>query len=204
MGEYVNYIIPGIFFIIISYFIIIFIFDLLLRGFVPFIPSRPWVVDHLLEEIKLNQENPKLLALSTGRSGFFHALEKKYPKAILVGVETSLFPYLIGRAQLLIRRSKITVKYSEIYRFDVSDKDFIYSHLYPDDMEGLGRKLKFECKPGTIIVSTGFNIPHLIPSKIVELPDRKAKFDFFSKNQKLFQRKSKKYKKEKKAYFYEI
>jgi hypothetical protein len=199
-----QYIIFGFIVLGTSYFLTVFIFDLLLRGFAPFIPSRPWVVEQILEELEIRKENPKILAFSSGRSGFFRALEKKYPKAELLGIEASWFPYLVARMQLFFCRTKIKVKRQPIHRVGVKDADFIYSHLYPDDMKGLGRKLKFECKPGAQIVSTGFNIPFLEPVKVVDLPDRKGRLDFLSKNQKLFQRKSRKYKKEPKAYFYEI
>lgn len=186
------------------YFITIFIFDLLLRGFAPFIPSRPWVIDEIMSELKLGNRNKKFIALSTGRSGFMRVLEKKYPEAEIIGIEPSLFPFLVSRLQIFLRRTKIKVYFKEIHRVDVSDADLVYSHLYPDKMEGLGSKLKFECKSGTKVISTGFSVAHLKTYKIVELPDRKGRFDFLSKNQNLFQRRSKKYKKEKKAFFYEV
>jgi hypothetical protein len=186
------------------YFITIFIFDLLLRGFVPFIPSRPWVIDEIMSELELGNRNKKFIALSTGRSGFMHVLEKKYPEAEIIAIEPSLFPFLVSKLQILLRHTKIKVHFQKIPYVDVSDADFVYSHLYPDEMEGLGPKLKFECKTGAKIVSTGFNIARLKQYKIVELTDRKGRLDFLSKNQKLFQRKSKRYKKEKKAFFYEI
>lgn len=187
-----------------SYFIIIFIFDLLLRGFVPFLPSRPWVVEEVLAELELPKGDGLMIAFSSGRSGFFHALEKRYPSARLIGVESSLFPFVVARAQTLIRKTKIRVVFEKVRHTDVSGADFIYCHLYPNDMGDLGAKLKFECKSGAVVVSTGFNIPGLNPAKIIDLPDRKGRLDFLSKNQKLFQRKSKKYKKEKKAYYYVI
>ncbi|MCU0678932.1 MAG: hypothetical protein MUC28_00600 [Planctomycetes bacterium] len=204
MSDYLVYIIYGVPSAVIGYFAVIFIFDILLRGFVPFITSRPWVVQQIMEELDIPQPSPTMIALSSGRSGVFHALEKKYPAAKLIAVETDLFPYIVSRTQALIRRTKIRVIKSEIHRVDVRQADFIYSHLYPDKMAGLGAKLKFECRPGTQVVSTGFNIPYLEPKKVVNLPDRKGQLDWLSKNQNLFQRQSRKYKKEKKAYFYEI
>ena len=186
------------------YFITIFIFDLLLRGFVPFISSRPWVVDEIMNELDFGNKNKKFMALSTGRSGFMHVLEKKYPEAEIIGIEPSLFPFLVSKLQIFLRKTNIRVYFNKIQDVDVSDVDFVYSHLYPDKMEGLGQKLKFECKTGTKVVSTGFNIARLKQYKAIDLQDRKGSLDFLSKNQNLFQRRSKKYKKEKKAFFYEI
>ena len=200
----ITYIVYGLIFLVAGYIVLVFIFDLLLRGFVPFIPSRPWVVQQILEELTIDKEDGLLLAFSSGRSGFFHVLEKKYPRARLVGIEFSLFPFVVAKVQSWIRKTRIKVIYQPVHRVDVDEADFIYNHLYPDNMEGLGKKLKFECGSGTKIVSTGFNIPGLEPAKIIDLPDRQGRFNFFSKNQNLFQRKSKKFKKEKKAYFYVI
>lgn len=197
-------IIYGVIIAIISYFITIFIFDLLLRGFVPFITARPWVVEQVMSNINIPQSNPVLIAFSTGRSGVFRALEKKYPTASLLGVEPSFFPYLVSKIQTLIRPTRIKIVHQAVHRVKIKDADFIYCHLYPDDLRDLGAKFKFECKPGTQIVSTGFNIPYLNPKKVIDLPDRKGRLDWLSRNQKLFQSKQKKYKKEKKAYLYEI
>ena len=198
------YILYGTPVLIFGYFTVIFIFDLLLRGFAPFIPSRPWVVQQILSELYIEKKDPKVIAFSSGRSGFIHALEKKYPTATLLGVEPNLFPFIVAKVQLLIRRSRIKVIRRPIHRVNVKEADLIYSHLYPDQLEGLGKKLKFECRAGTQIISTGFNIPFLVEDKIIDLPDRNGRLDWLSKNQKLFQRKSKKFKKEKKAFMYKI
>jgi len=114
-----QYIINGIIVVGASYFITVFIFDLLLRGFAPFIPSRPWVVDEILSELEIPQAQPKMLAFSCGRSGFFRALEKKYPEAELLGVEFSLFPYLVAKVQSLLRRTRIKIVKKSIHRVEV-------------------------------------------------------------------------------------
>lgn len=145
-----------------------------------------------------------MLALSTGRSGFFNEIGKLYKDAELIAVEPSFFQFLVARTQAAIRRTGIKIYWQKIHRADVKDFDFIYSHLYPDNMQGLGLKLKFECTPGTVVLSAGFNIPVLRTKKIILLPDRKGRLDFLSKNQKLFQPKRKKFKKENKAFVYEI
>jgi hypothetical protein len=200
-----EYLIFGFIFLVAGYFLVIFIFDLLLRGFSPFFSSRPWVVEQILRELTLPPGEPVIIALSSGRSGFLRALEIRYQKrGTLIGVEVKLFPYVVAKVQSWLRRSRIKVLRQPIYRVNVKEAELIYCHLYPPDMEGLGKKLKFECRPGAMVVSTGFNIPGLQPKKVIGLPDRIGRFDFLSRNQNLFSRKNKRYKKEKRAYFYEI
>ena len=200
----VSYIIPGAIVIIIAYFIARFLFDLLLRGFLPFIPSRPWVVEQIINEFELAKGKQNCIAFSTGRSGLFHALEHKYPKARLTAIEPSLFPFLVSWVQAIIRQTNIKVVRKKIHRVNVKEADIIYCHLYPDDLRGMGKKFKFECRPDTIIISTGFNIADLSLDKVIPLDDGYGKLNWLSKNQKLFQRKSKKFKKENKAFFYRI
>jgi hypothetical protein len=188
----------------IGYFLTVFLFDLLLRGFAPFLPSRPWVVEQILSELELEKENPVCVAFSSGRSGFFYALEKKYPNGKFVGVEEHLFSFFVSKVQSLIRRTNIKVVRQPMHRVYLKEVDFIYSHLSPATMRGIGRKMKFECKRGARIVSTGFNYANLEAKKVIDLPDRRGRLDWLSRNQKLFSRKSQQFKKEKKAYFYEI
>jgi hypothetical protein len=181
-----------------------FVFDLLLRGFVPILRSRPWVVDQIIGELKFDKADLRCLAFSTGRSGLLQALEKKYPKAELTGIEPSLFPFIVAKVQAWLRFTRIKIRREAVHRVPVKGYDLVYCHLYPDAMRGLGKKLKFECDPGTVVVSAGFVIPDLGTHRAVPLPDRKGRFDWLSKNQKLFQSKAKKFKKENKAFFYVI
>ena len=200
----IYYLIFGFPALIVMYLLVKFIFHFLLRGFSPFIPSRPWVVEQIMSELEITQKNPKLLALSSGRSGVFRALEIRYPKAELLAVEPYFFSFLAASVQKIVRRSRMKIICRAVHHADYRDKDFVYCHLYPEQMDALGPKLKFECKSGAQIVSTGFNIVRLKSKKVIDLPDRKGRFDWFSRNQKLFQAKNKKHVKEQKAYFYEI
>lgn len=198
------YIVYGIISAVLVYFLSKFLFDILLRGFSPFIQSRPWVVEQIMAELEIKQQNPKFLALSSGRSGFFNVLAKKYPTAELTGIEPYFFSYIVAVTQLFIKRSHIKIIHQAIHHVNYKEADLVYCHLEPDQMKDLGAKLKFECKSGAQIISTGYNIVGLKPVKVIDLPDRKGRLDWLSKNQKLFQSKHKQHKKEKKAYFYEV
>lgn len=198
-----DYIIIGVVIVVATYLVSAFLFGILLRGFAPFIPSRPWVIAQILSELSLSSEKPHCIALSSGRSGFFYALEKKYPKGTYIGVESKILPFLIARLQVVLRRTKIKVIFSPLHHVDYKNADLVYSHLKPDVMRGLGRKLKFECKSRALIISTGFNFPNLTAFKVVPLPDPKGGLNWMSGNIKIGRGKEG-FKKEKKAFFYEI
>ena len=107
MSNLISYIIPGLVFISLSWFVFIFVFDLLLRGFMPFLPSRLWVVDQIMAELEFKNDQPYVIALSTGRSGLLRSLEKKYPGGTFVGVQHKLFPYMVSKFQSWIRQTDI-------------------------------------------------------------------------------------------------
>ena len=192
-----------------GYILVKLFFDILLRGFAPIISSRPWVVEVTLNNLKLKKYS-LVYGLGSGRSGFLHEFKKMYPQTEVIAIEHDRFPYLVAKVQIIVRwlffhSAKIKVIRAPIYKIEISQADFVYCHLYPDHMAGLGKKLRFEVRPGTPIVSNGFLIPDLEPKKIVTLPERKGRLAWLSRDKGLlFKSKRKKSKKENKVFFYEI
>ena len=189
------------------YYISIVVFDFILRGFVPFIASRPWIVNQVNDYLKtLNIKNyPKFKAVSfgSGRSGFFASLEKIYPEAKLEGHEKGFLYFSLSWLQAIARRSRIKVRKSRhFHRIKVSDADLIYCYAPSSEtIRELGDKFKFECKPGTIILSNGFVVPFLEINNIIELSDTRGRYSFLSKNRFLL-KKNKRANKENRVYVY--
>jgi len=198
-----------ILFLVFTYFFTRIIFDIILRGFAPFISSRPWVIKRLVEELgEFRLDNKSVIyvyALSCGKSGFLYGIEKKYPQAKLIGVEYSLLHYIIARIQIFLRRSKIKVLYkNDLYKLNISNADLIYCYLNIEILRNLPKKFKFECKHGTIIISNGITIPNFKIKKSIELVNKKRRFVFFSKHKKIWSSKMKEGKRVNKVYFYKI
>jgi hypothetical protein len=196
-------------FAIVIYYISIVVFDFVLRGFVPFIASRPWIVEQVNEHLKKlqikNAPKFKALSLGSGRSGFFASLEKRYPEASFKGYEKNFLYFCLSWLQAFIRRSKIKVKRSRhFHRVSVRDVDLIYCYSRSSEtIRELGDKFKFECKPGTIILSNGFVVPFLEINDIIELSDTKGRYSYLSKNRFLL-KKNKRANKENKVYVYVV
>lgn len=191
-----------------AYFVTVILFDLLMRGFAPFVSSRPWVVFKILREINIKPKS-NIISLGCGKSGLLHSIELNYQDiGKLTGVEYSFFPYLISKLQSIIRfNSKIKVEHAtSLYRVDVRDADLIYCYLDVELVRDLGKKFKFDCRPGTQIISNGYLIPGLEAKKVMEVSadESKGRMAYLSRDRSLFKASRKKSKKENKIFFYEI
>jgi hypothetical protein len=196
---------------IFGYLLVRFVFDIILRGFAPFISSRPWVVKQVLSELDglpiNNLPRSVIYAFNCGRSGFTFALQKKYPQSRIIGYEKRLYPYIVARVQAVIRMSQIKIIRSRhFHRAYVKDADLIYSHIADlKTIREMGEKFKFECQPGTLILSNGFIMPSLAPFKTLELLNAaEGRFGFLATDRNIFFINSKKTKKENKIFFSKI
>lgn len=170
-----------------GYLIIKLLFDLLLRGFAPIVSSRPWVIQSLIEELHKEKipESPTIYSLSCGKSGFLYFVGMNFQDATLIGVEKRLLPYVIAKLQSIVRFLNIKVLYSRhFHRLDLTKADIIYCYVGINVLRELSDKFKFECKPGTIIISIGFPIPGLSELRVIAIPQRIGKsFSWFTKKQ---------------------
>jgi protein-L-isoaspartate O-methyltransferase len=159
-------------------FFVIQFFNIIFRGFAPFVSTKPEVLEKILNEIKLNQGD-KVLELGCGKAGFLRAIEEKFPGSKLLGVEYSYWPWLITKIQLAISRSKIRLHKKNILKVPFGDSDLIYCYLNVKTMARLAHKLRSEGKKGATVVSYAFPILEFSPVKVIELTD-KSKIYFYT------------------------
>ncbi len=191
--------------VIIFFILLIFVIDLFLRGFSPFFPSRPWVMKKLVDEINLDtNSSPRVYAFCCGKSGFLHFFKKRFPRSVRIGIEYQFYPWLVAKTQKILRFSSIHILYKELYQIDVKDADLIYCYLNVEEVRELGKKFKFECKPGTIIISNGVAIPHLEIKQAINLDPRPGRLAWLSKSRNFYLPSSKVYNYENRVFIYEI
>lgn len=161
--------------IIIALFVVfiffsISLFNIVFRGYAPFFSSQPEVIQNIVDNLDLSPDfHGTIYELGCGQASFLRAMEKKYPKARLVGIEYALIPCISASLQSAIRGSRIRIMKKNIFRVDVSDADVIYCYLNAQMMLDLEHKFKFECKPLTKIVSYEFPLPHFPLVKMIDL-----------------------------------
>jgi len=154
--------------VVIAVMMIIQFFNIMFRGFAPFISTKPEIIKKIVDEIKI-ESDAKVYELGCGKAGLLRAVEARYPQAELIGVEYSFWPYLIARMQISLSKSKIKIIKKNLFKVNLADADLIYCYLNLATMRKLEEKFKQECKSGTSIISYAFALPSLRPEKIVEL-----------------------------------
>lgn len=183
--------------------VILFAHFVLFYGFTPFLPTRPDEIKKVIKEIRI-KHNSVIFSLGAGSSGFLMVLEQHYPDIELIGVEDSLLPYLIYRAQVFLKKSRIKVIRSKYYWVDIKRADVVYCHLSLKEIREINKKLKIDTKPDALIVSNGFVIPYLDVMRTVELEERKRWFGFLKKGKKVVRTSVDEDKRENKVYYYQV
>lgn len=184
--------------------VFIFLRQILFYGFVPFLPSRPEVMERILKEVDI-REGDAVYSLGYGRSGFLAVAEKRFPRAKLVGIEDSWWHFLIAKLQVVIRRSRIKVVHSSFYKADIREANVVYCCLDVDMLREMHKKLKIEPRAGAVIISMGFLIPYLEPLKVVETKEVRRWFSFLTGgHEKVLTIKQREHKKDNNFYFYEV
>ena len=139
----------------------------------------PWAktprenLNKIFSEINL-PKNSLIYDLGCGDGRTLFLAEKMGYRA--VGYELSLYPFLKGLIKKIILKSKIKIKRKNFFGDNLEKANLVFVFLVSAVMEKLGRKLKKELKPGTMIVSYGFKIPNWNAEKILNTKPSKTYF----------------------------
>jgi hypothetical protein len=148
-----------------------FIFALNTRGIAPF-RVKPWVVNEVLQVLRQERikENPVILSINSGRFGFLYWVGSNFQNSHLRGVEQKFSRYILGKIQILLRFAHIQlIKDNNLYGIKVADSDIIFCSLTEFELKQIPKKLKYECRSGTIVLSENYAIPSLTIKKSINV-----------------------------------
>ncbi|MFH1233509.1 MAG: hypothetical protein V1649_02565 [Patescibacteria group bacterium] len=151
------------------------LFNVVFRGYAPFISTRSQAIEKALFEINLQPSN-KVYELGCGHAGFLRAICNKFPEVEAIGVENAPLPYFLARVQIAMSGKKIKIIKKNLFDVNLSDADLIYCYLNVGMMVKLKEKFSKECKIGTIIISYQFPLDNLNPTKVIQFEKDKIYF----------------------------
>lgn len=116
----------------------------------PFVPTN---TEAAVSMIKLSEikKGDRVYDLGSGNGKLLFMAAERGAKA--VGFEIN--PLLVLYANLRTFGSAVT-HWKNFWRADIHDADVIFVYLLPNHMDKLEKKLKTECKKGTLVVSNSF------------------------------------------------
>ncbi|MCT4592212.1 MAG: hypothetical protein N4A36_02415 [Candidatus Gracilibacteria bacterium] len=131
----------------------------------PFFPSSDKNVRKMIKLAEL-KDTDVVFDLGCGDGRIIFAAEKHCQKSI--GIEGSFFVYLLALFRKFISNNKAEIRRQNIFDTkDLADANVIFVFLLPAMMEKFYQKIFPSLKNGTKIISNGFNIKSLKPTKTI-------------------------------------
>ena len=153
--------------IVVLVFLAVQFFNIVFRGFAPFISTKFKAILTIIKELDLNGKEV-VYELGAGRAGFLRAVEEKFKNEKLIGIEYSWWPYFLAKLQVSLSNSKIKIIREDFFKVNIKEADIIYCFLNPKTMKKLESKIREECRPGTLIISYYFKIKNLNLEKTIK------------------------------------
>jgi SAM-dependent methyltransferase len=131
----------------------------------PWVPTPSGDLERI-EKIADLRPNQSFYDLGCGDGRIIFRLSRN-PNPSFVGIELSLFHYLLALFfKLVHRRKNVSIKLGNLLKYDVSQADVVYIYGCPSRLGAIGKQLKRNLKEGAKIISYEYPIKGLIPDTI--------------------------------------
>lgn len=118
------------------------------------------------------QHNLKFIDVGSGLGGVIMHLAAARPDIDCTGIESAPLPFLWSWVRVRgHRRRNCNVHWGNFWDNDLSGFDVVYAYLSPAPMEKLWQKACAEMKPGTLFISSSFNVPGETPAQTIQVDD---------------------------------
>jgi len=131
----------------------------------PFVPSARKRTQSMLRLAGIKSDDI-VYDLGFGDGRLIFAASKEAKSAI--GYELSIPLYLFGIIRKVLSRSRVKIRYGNIWRQDYRSADVIFCYLLPKAMARFYQEVWPTLKPGTRVISNAFAIHEIKPIKIDE------------------------------------
>jgi len=127
----------------------------------PFWPSKKRECQNVIKSVKL-KEGQKFYELGCGSGTILFSIAKKYPEAMFIGYDISIFPFLYARTKKLLGRYTNTkIQMKNLFKQDLSDADVVFVFLMEKCYPRLTQKFAQELKDESVVVFQGWALPEI-------------------------------------------
>ncbi len=126
---------------------------------VPYVPSKEKYLDEIFKNIKKTKKTGTVFDLGSGDGRTLFIAESHGFRSI--GYENSLLPYLMSTFKKFCKKSKCEIHFGSLFKANLQEADIIFIYLLPLILKRVSNKILKECKKGTVIISSGFEMPNL-------------------------------------------
>ncbi|MFA6393457.1 MAG: hypothetical protein WCW25_01090 [Patescibacteria group bacterium] len=123
---------------------------------VPFAPTPKKNFKQIFNELDL-RPGAEIYDLGCGDGSFLFEAERLGFRAS--GFELSPYPYFLSLLKKFRLKSRVKISRKNFFKEDISRADAVFVFLIASIMTKVGEKLKKDLKPGTPVISYGFQIP---------------------------------------------
>lgn len=115
----------------------------------------------------------RLLDIGAGTGSLLRPLARARPDCRFTGIELAPATWAIGR---LLLRGHANVEWlrGDLFSPDWSGYDLVYAFLSPVPMPAVWAKASTEMRPGSMLVSNGFEVPGHEADAVIEVGDRRG------------------------------
>ncbi|KAF0205102.1 MAG: hypothetical protein FD173_1292 [Gallionellaceae bacterium] len=142
------------------------------RTQVPLYLSSKKVWHALVDLLPPATQNKSLafMDLGSGLGGVLAHLATARPDGCFYGVESAPLPFLWSWLRLQ-QNKNCEVRWGSLWDCNLAQYDVVFAYLSPVPMEQLWHKAKKEMQPGSLFISSTFNIPDQSPHQTIQIDD---------------------------------
>jgi hypothetical protein len=157
-------------FFLAGFFILLLIFWNTFNTQVPLYLSSKKVWQAL--ESLLPAQKFSFIDIGSGLGGVLTYLACVRPDGSYYGVESAPLPFFLSWLRIRLGGYRqCQVQWGDLWECDLSRYDVVFAYLSPAPMARLWQKAKTEMKPGTIFISSSFNVPGQYPVNTLPIDD---------------------------------
>jgi hypothetical protein len=117
----------------------------------------------------------QVIDIGCGLGGLVMHLARTRPDAVVHGVELAPLPALISllrSRQLAARNARVS--WGSYWQLDLGHYDVVFAFLSPVPMPDLWRKARREMRPGTLFISSSFEVPGEAAGQVITVADARS------------------------------